>query len=208
MKLALGLAGLVASGTLILGAQARRPGVPPSRSFSVVESTIPAMRAALEERRGTSRELVGQYLARIAMYEDTLHAALVVSRRALEDADRLDSERAQGRVTRSERSGDGGVRPAARPRLHGVPLRGGLKGARIGVPRAFFYERTTAPGEENSRGGLSDDQRKVMDEALAVLKREGALVVDPAEIPSVIDTDPEERLHGRFRSLPDTGSSA
>src|SRR3954465_1994851 len=44
--------------------------------------------------------------------------------------------------------------------------RDGLKAARIGIPRAFFYTRLTAPGETNPRGGLNDDQKKAMDEAI------------------------------------------
>ena len=65
----------------------------------------------------------------------------------------------------------------------------GLKGARIGIPRAFFYERTSA-GATQPRGGLTDAQHKAMDEAIAVLKAQGAVIVDPADIPSVIDTNP------------------
>lgn len=65
----------------------------------------------------------------------------------------------------------------------------GLAGARIGIPRAFFYDRTPA-GVVPPRGGLSDPQRKVMDEAIAVLKREGAVIVDPADIPSVVEASP------------------
>jgi amidase len=64
---------------------------------------------------------------------------------------------------------------------------GGLKGARIGIPRAFFYERTSA-GSTTPRGGLNDAQKKVMDEVIALLKQQGALIVDPADIPSMIDT--------------------
>ena len=30
-----------------------------------------------------------------------------------------------------------------------------LKGARIGIPRAFFYDRITVPGEKEPRGGLN-----------------------------------------------------
>src|SRR5688572_20338982 len=63
----------------------------------------------------------------------------------------------------------------------------GLSGARIGVPRAFFYDRTSAGGSQ-PRGGLNDAQRKVMDDAIAVLKAQGATIVDPADIPSVVDT--------------------
>jgi len=61
----------------------------------------------------------------------------------------------------------------------------GLNGARIGIPRAFFYDRTTG---SNPRGGLNDAQRKIMDEAIAALKARGAVIVDPADIPSVVDT--------------------
>ena len=70
----------------------------------------------------------------------------------------------------------------------------GLAGARIGIPRAFFYERTTAGGGAQPRGGLNDAQRKAMDEAIAVLKAQGATVVDPADIPSITATDPNENL--------------
>jgi amidase len=65
----------------------------------------------------------------------------------------------------------------------------GLKGARIGIPRAFFYDRTSA-GATTPRGGLSDAQRKVMDDAIAALKAQGAVVVDPADLPSIVDTVP------------------
>jgi amidase len=63
----------------------------------------------------------------------------------------------------------------------------GLKGARIGIPRAFYYERTSA-GSATPRGGLNDAQRKLMDEAIATLQQQGAVIVDPADIPSVTDT--------------------
>ena len=61
----------------------------------------------------------------------------------------------------------------------------GLTGARIGIPRAFYYDRTTG---SNPRGGLGDAQRALMDSAIAVLKARGAVIVDPADIPSVVDT--------------------
>ncbi|HWI16427.1 MAG TPA: hypothetical protein VNT81_01680, partial [Vicinamibacterales bacterium] len=66
---------------------------------------------------------------------------------------------------------------------------GGLKGARIGVPRAFYIDRMTLPGETTPRGGINAEQAKVMADAIAVLKQQGAIVVDPADIPSVIATD-------------------
>jgi amidase len=63
----------------------------------------------------------------------------------------------------------------------------GLRGARIGIPRAFFYDRITA-GSAQPRGGLNDAQRAVMDSVIAVLKARGAVIVDPANIPSIVDT--------------------
>jgi amidase len=63
----------------------------------------------------------------------------------------------------------------------------GLRGARIGIPRAFFYDRVTA-GSAQPRGGLNDAQRAIMDSVIMVLKSKGAVIVDPANIPSVIDT--------------------
>ncbi|MBI2185942.1 MAG: amidase [Acidobacteria bacterium] len=87
--------------------------------------------------------------------------------------------------------------------------RSALKGTRIGVPRAFFYERTTAPGGPEprpstsargvpsiveGRGGITAGQHAAMEEAIAVLQGEGAVIVDPADIPSVIDPDREKNF--------------
>lgn len=65
----------------------------------------------------------------------------------------------------------------------------GLKGARIGIPRASFYDRTTPPGAAQPRGGLNGEQAKVMAEAIDILKQQGAVIVDPADIPSVAAAD-------------------
>jgi Asp-tRNA(Asn)/Glu-tRNA(Gln) amidotransferase A subunit family amidase len=344
-----------------------------AQKLEIVEATIPEMQAALKARRITSRELVLRHLARIATYEDRLNAVLAVNPKALEEADRLDRERAQGRVrgplhgipialkdniqttdvpttggalafeglvppyeatvTRNLRDagaiviaktgmtelanwvagpptpmsggynslGGQGYNPydprrdprpdtadgrpalfvggsssgigtaasfwaanvgtetsgsilspananmlaAVKPTVgrvsrHGIipitadqdtagPMartvtdaaillgaiegpdandattsrcprerdytkylaRDGLRGARIGIPRAFFYDEITPPGADKPRGGLNPDQKKVMEEAIAVLRREGAVVVDPVDIPSVVDRDPE-----------------
>jgi amidase len=70
----------------------------------------------------------------------------------------------------------------------------GMKGARIGIPRAFFYDAVTPPGEKEPRGGLNADQKSAMAEAIAVLKRQGAVVVDPADLPSVVSMDTENNL--------------
>jgi amidase len=340
--------------------------------FSVVERTIPEMRAAMEQGRVSSRELVRQYLTRIALYEDKLNAAITVNPHALQEAEERDRERAAGKVrgplhgipialkdnihttdmpttggalvfdafvpryeaslvkglrdagavilaktgmtelanwvasgmpgnynalkgygmnpydprrdpreatfdgrpalgTGGSSSGVGtaanlwaasvgtetsgsilspsnqnmlaGIKPTVgRVSRHGVipitadqdtagpmakavtdaaillgALEGAapdanddatkrcpppagrdytrfldpkaLPGARIGVPRAFFYEKTTPPGAKEPRGGLSADQARVMAEAIAVLKQQGATVVDPADIPSVVAAD-------------------
>jgi amidase len=100
---------------------------------------------------------------------------------------------------------EGSVPDPNDPGLAGCPLpanrdytphleRDGLKGARIGIPRAFFYDPVTPPGETAPRGGLDPDQARVMAEAIEVLKREGAVIVDPADIPSVVDPDPTENF--------------
>jgi amidase len=72
--------------------------------------------------------------------------------------------------------------------------RGALKGARIGIPRAFYYDRVTPPGATAPQGGLNPEQAKVMAEAIEALKREGAEIVDPADLPSVLETDPAKNL--------------
>ena len=77
------------------------------RPFSVIEATIPEMQRALKDKRVTSRELVQQYLIRIATYDDKLHATITVNPNALKEAEELDRERAQGKV---------------RGPLHGIPI--------------------------------------------------------------------------------------
>jgi amidase len=67
--------------------------------------------------------------------------------------------------------------------------RDGLKGARIGIPRAFYYAPFTVPGTTTPRGGLNSAQAASMNEAIAALKAEGAVIVDPANIPSVVTAD-------------------
>jgi amidase len=68
--------------------------------------------------------------------------------------------------------------------------RGALAGARIGVPRAFYYDAVTLPGESRERGGLTPEQGRSMREAIAVLEQQGAVVVDPVVIPSFVDENP------------------
>ena len=44
----------------------------------------------------------------------------------------------------------------------------------IGIPRAFYYDKVTPPGEKEPRGGLEGAEAKVMAEAIAILKQQGA----------------------------------
>ncbi len=70
----------------------------------------------------------------------------------------------------------------------------GLQGARIGIPRALYYDSVQAPGSDRYRGGLSDERRAAMNEAIEILKQQGATIVDPADIPSVVDPDSANNL--------------
>ena len=72
--------------------------------------------------------------------------------------------------------------------------RNGLKGARLGIPRAFFYDTAATRNERGSQSGLNDDQKTVMANAIAAMKAQGATVVDPADIPSIVTTDPARNL--------------
>jgi amidase len=55
----------------------------------------------------------------------------------------------------------------------------GLRGARIGVPRKKFF-------------GYSDPADRVVNEAIAVMKSKGAVIVDPADIPTAGTFDDSE----------------
>jgi amidase len=69
-----------------------------------------------------------------------------------------------------------------------------LSGARIGIPRAFYYEPVVPPGGSSPAGGLTAEQAAVMSEAIEILEQQGAIIVDPADLPSVVDSDPGENL--------------
>ena len=69
----------------------------------------------------------------------------------------------------------------------------GLKGARVGIPRANYYDPITLQGSDRPRGGLNPDQKRVMDDAIAALKAQGAVVVD-VDIPSIVAPDPKDNL--------------
>src|SRR5499426_3542139 len=98
---------IFATAGLLLAAQSRPPASPTEQPFTVVESSIREMQTAMAERRVTSREIVRQYLTRIATYEDKLNAVIVVNPHAIEEAEALDRERAQGKL---------------RGPLHGIPI--------------------------------------------------------------------------------------
>ena len=70
----------------------------------------------------------------------------------------------------------------------------GLQGARIGIPRALYYDSVAVPGSDRFRGGLSEESRTVMAEVIAILRAQGATIVDPADIPSVLDPDSASNL--------------
>jgi amidase len=71
----------------------------------------------------------------------------------------------------------------------------GLKGARIGIPRAGFYTPVTRPDTGASVGGINARQLAVMEEAIAIMKREGATIIDPANIPSYVDGTPANNFN-------------
>jgi amidase len=82
----------------------------PTRSFELMEATIPELQAALAAGTVTSRELVTRYLARIDAYDQkgpALNAISAINDRALTEADALDAER----KTRTPRGP-----------LHGIPV--------------------------------------------------------------------------------------
>jgi amidase len=57
-----------------------------------------------------------------------------------------------------------------------------LRGARIGIPRTFFYDR------------LTPEQQISMANAIGVLEAKGAVVVDPANMPSIVDPNPQNNF--------------
>ncbi|MBV8828384.1 MAG: hypothetical protein JO108_04075, partial [Acidobacteriaceae bacterium] len=99
----------------------------------------------------------------------------------------------------------------------------GLKGMRIGIPRAFFYDRITPPGPPpqtadrsstsatsgpsstgpapapagggfNRGGGLNPEQARIMTEAIDILRQHGAIIIDPVDIPSISTKDPDQNF--------------
>lgn len=97
---------LLVGGGIALVAQVT-PSAPSVAPFTIVEATIPGMRAALEQGRVTSKDLVRQCLVRIATYEKRLNAVITVNPKALEEAEARDRERTQKKI---------------RGPLHGIPV--------------------------------------------------------------------------------------
>jgi amidase len=107
-SLACGLLLLLLAATVFSQSQSKRTSAKPrARAFTVVEASIPEMQAAMRTGRVTSKQLVLEYLVRIATYEDKLHAAITVNPKALQEAEQLDRERARGKI---------------RGPLHGIPI--------------------------------------------------------------------------------------
>ena len=74
--------------------------------------------------------------------------------------------------------------------------------ARASASRAPSSTTAWRPaGTDRPRGGLNPEQTQVMADAIAVLKQQGAIVVDPADIPSVVD-------QGRRRTTSSSGVPA
>ncbi len=63
----------------------------------------------------------------------------------------------------------------------------GLQGARIGIPRTGFYRPVARPDTGALVGGINPQQLAVMEAAIAIMRREGATVVDNVDIPSYVD---------------------
>jgi Asp-tRNA(Asn)/Glu-tRNA(Gln) amidotransferase A subunit family amidase len=103
----------VISATLALGgiSLSGRAGQPPDASasapFDVTEKDIADLQRAMRLGTVTSRQLVEQYLARIAAYDTSLNAFIALNPQALDQAGALDDERRAGKI---------------RGPLHGIPL--------------------------------------------------------------------------------------
>jgi amidase len=63
-----------------------------------------------------------------------------------------------------------------------------LVGARIGIPRAYYFDEITVGGV--TYGGLGEEEEALMAEAISALSEAGAVLVDPANVPSRVDPDP------------------
>jgi amidase len=71
----------------------------------------------------------------------------------------------------------------------------GLRGARIGIPRTGFYRPVARPDTGALVGGITTQQLAVMEEAIAVMRREGATIIDNVDIPSYVDGTPSRNFN-------------
>jgi len=78
-----------------------------AKPFDVLEAGIPELQNAMADGRVTSRQLVVEYLTRIALYEDQVKAIIAVNPKVLAEAEALDRERTNGKI---------------RGPLHGIPI--------------------------------------------------------------------------------------
>jgi amidase len=69
-----------------------------------------------------------------------------------------------------------------------------LAGARIGIPRAYYYDEVTPPGAKEPEGGLDAGRRAAMEAAIAALRAAGAEIVDPADPPSMVAAEEAKSL--------------
>ena len=135
-------------------AQPARRAASSGQPFSVVEASIDDMRKALEQRRTTSREIVTQYLTRIATYEHLLNAIITVNPNALAEADARDRERAQGRL----RGPLHGIPIALKDNIHTTTMRttgGALAFADLVPPWRWMARSHELGRERNASGDIS-----------------------------------------------------
>ena len=64
------LAGVLILAAAVAACTTSNSSQPTQAPFSVVEKTIPDMQKAMQDGRVTSRQIVEQYLQRIALYEE------------------------------------------------------------------------------------------------------------------------------------------
>ena len=101
---------IVAGAVLLLSMLGVGHAQAPTKSFELLEVTIPDLQAAMAGGAVTSRDLVTMYLARIDAYDQkgpALNAISAINSQALAQADVLDAERR--------------TRPIRGP-LHGIPI--------------------------------------------------------------------------------------
>jgi amidase len=83
--------------------------------------------------------------------------------------------------------------------------RDALRTARIGVPRAFFHTHVLPPSPAPTTGGLTRPEAEAMADAIDRLRRAGATIVDPADLPSITTDDPLQSLLDWPMCIGDTG---